>query len=83
MVLGNAANAGGQVYNASPFTFATLRQQDTGQLRKNLIDYLMGFSPNVRDIFIEKFEFTEVLKKLDEAESLWMVFDRFCQIDFH
>jgi len=83
MVLGNAANAGGQVYNASPFTFATLRQQDAGQLRKNLVDYLMGFSPNVRDIFIEKFEFTEVLKKLDEAESLWMVFDRFCQIDFH
>ncbi len=83
MVLGSAANAGGQVYNASPFTFATLRQQDAGQLRKNLVDYLMGFSPNVRDIFIEKFEFTEVLKKLDEAESLWLVFDRFCQVDFH
>lgn len=83
MVLGSAANAGGQVYNASPFTFATLRQQDAGQLRKNLVDYLMGFSPNVRDIFIEKFEFTEVLKKLDEAQSLWMVFDRFCQVDFH
>lgn len=73
----------GRSTNASPFTFATLRQQDAGQLRKNLVDYLMGFSPNVRDIFIEKFEFTEVLKKLDEAQSLWMVFDRFCQVDFH
>nr|WP_321981831.1 class I SAM-dependent DNA methyltransferase [uncultured Cohaesibacter sp.] len=83
MLLGSAANAGGQVYNASSFTFATLRQQDASQLRKNLVDYLMGFSPNVRDIFIEKFELTEVLKKLDEAESLWMVFDRFCQVDFH
>jgi type I restriction enzyme M protein len=31
MVLGNAANAGGQVYNASPFTFAMLRLQDAGR----------------------------------------------------
>ncbi|TCP19539.1 hypothetical protein EV656_1294 [Rhodovulum adriaticum] len=26
---------------------------------------------------------TKVLKKLDNAGSLWMVFERFCQIDLH
>ena len=82
-ILSGIANAGGQIYNQSRFTFQTLRQQDASQLRTNLIDYLTGFSPNVRDIFIEKFKFTEILKDLDEKSSLWMVFDRFCQIDLH
>lgn len=82
-MLCDAAAAGGQIYNESQFTFATLRQQDAGQLRNNLVDYLAGFSPNVRDIFIEKFKLTEILKDLDEKGSLWMVFDRFCQIDLH
>ncbi|MCW3784188.1 type I restriction-modification system subunit M [Defluviimonas salinarum] len=83
MVLTSVAGAGGQIYNASRFTFETLRAQDAGQLRANLIDFISGFSANVRDIFIEKFEFTEILKKLDNAGTLWAVFDRFCQIDLH
>lgn len=82
-ILSGVADAGGQIYNQSQFTFASLRQQDGGQLRANLIDYLTGFSPNVRDIFIEKFKFTEILKDLDEKGSLWMVFDRFCQLSMH
>lgn len=82
-ILCDAADAGGQIYNESPFTFASLRQQDARQLRTNLVNYLSGFSPNVRDIFIEKFKLTEILKDLDDKESLWMVFDRFCQIDLH
>lgn len=82
-ILSGVANAGGQIYNQSQFTFESLRQQDAGQLRANLIDYLTGFSPNVRDIFIEKFKFTEILKDLDEKGSLWMVFDRFCQLSMH
>ncbi|WP_412550727.1 type I restriction-modification system subunit M [Shimia sp. MIT910701] len=82
-ILSGVANAGGQIYNQSQFTFENLRQQDAGQLRSNLIDYLTGFSPNVRDIFIEKFKFTEILKDLDEKGSLWMVFDRFCQLSMH
>lgn len=82
-ILSEVADAGGQIYNQSQFTFATLRQQDAGDLRSNLIDYLTGFSPNVRDIFIEKFKFTEVLKDLDDRGSLWIIFDRFSQIDMH
>ncbi|WP_116600053.1 type I restriction-modification system subunit M [Primorskyibacter marinus] len=82
-ILSEIAAAGGQIYNTSQFTFSTLRQQDARQLRSNLVDYLTGFSPNVRDIFIEKFKFTEILKDLDEKGSLWMVFDRFCQLPIH
>jgi len=82
-ILSEIAAAGGQIYNTSQFTFATLRQQDAGELRNNLVDYLTGFSSNVRDIFIEKFKFTEILKDLDDKGSLWMVFDRFCQLDIH
>ncbi|TVQ41684.1 MAG: SAM-dependent DNA methyltransferase [Geminicoccaceae bacterium] len=83
MILADAAQAGGRLYNTSSFTFASLRAQDPKQLRRNLVDYLMGFSPNVQDIFIEKFGFTEVLKKLDEAKSLWPVFERLAQADLH
>lgn len=82
-ILSEVAASGGQIYNTSQFTFATLRQQDAGQLHSNLVDYLTGFSPNVRDIFIEKFKFTEILKDLAEKGSLWMVFDRFCQLPIH
>ncbi len=83
MMLASAAGAGGQIYNTSPFTFKSLRNEDPKHLRRNLVDYLMGFSPDVRDIFIEKFKFTEVLKQLEEAKSLWSVFDRFAQVDLH
>ena len=82
-ILSEVANAGGQIYNTSRFTFATLRQQDASQLRANLVDYLTHFSPNVRDIFVEKFKFTEVLKDLDDKGSLWMVFEKFCQLQIH
>jgi type I restriction enzyme M protein len=82
-ILSDVAQAGGQIYNQSQFTFASLRQQDAEQLRANLVDYLTGFSPNVRDIFIKKFKFTEILKDLDDKGSLWMVFDRFSQLPIH
>ncbi|TFL16628.1 type I restriction-modification system subunit M N-terminal domain-containing protein [Jannaschia formosa] len=83
MILADTAGAGGQVFNASRFTFATMREQDAGQLRANLVDYVAGFNAEVRDIFIEKFEVTEIFKKLDGAELPWPAFDRLCQIDLH
>mgnify|MGYP005819435333 CR=1 FL=1 len=83
MILSTTADAGGQIYNTSRFTFDSLHQQEASELRENLIDYISGFSPNIRDIFIDKFNFTDILKKLDETKSLWQVFDRFCQIDMH
>ena len=82
-LLSEEAYAGGQLYNESRFTFDRLRDQDAGQLQDNLRDYLTGFSPNVREIFLEKFEFTEQLKRLDNAGLLYLVFTEFANVDLH
>ena len=37
----------------------------------------------MRDIFLEKFLFTEQLKRLNDGKILWQVFERFCEIDLH
>jgi type I restriction enzyme M protein len=44
-----------KLYNLSRFTFESLKGQDAKDIHKNLIDYITKFSPNVRDIFLEKF----------------------------
>ena len=83
MILFGAAGDGIKVYNTSELTFDKLRGQDARQLHANLIDYIRCFSPNVRDIFLEKFLFTEQLKRLNDGKILWQVFERFCEIDLH
>jgi len=72
-----------KIYNLSRFTFSSLKGQDAKDIHKNLIDYITKFSPNVRDIFLEKFLFTDQLKRLNDAGLLYMVFDKFSQIDLH
>lgn len=72
-----------EAYNCSNLTFKKLRGQDAGQLHQNLVDYVTKFSSNVRDIFLDKFLFTDQLKRLKEAGTLWNVFDRMCEIDLH
>lgn len=72
-----------RLYNLSRFTFASLKGQDAKDIHKNLIDYVTKFSPNVRDIFLDKFLFTDQLKRLNDAGLLYQVFDRFTQIDLH
>ena len=83
MILFGAAGSNIKVYNLSAFTFKSLKTQDPGQLHANLIDYITKFSGNVRDIFFDKFLFTDQLKRLNEGGILWQVFDRFTQIDLH
>ena len=83
MILFGAAGHNIRVYNTSRFTFTSLKGQDPGQLHDNLIDYITRFSPNVRDIFLDKFRFTESLKRLKDGGILWQVFERFCAIDLH
>lgn len=72
-----------QLYNLSRFTFATIKGQDAKDIHKNLIDYVTKFSGNVRDIFLDKFLFTDQLKRLNDAGLLYQVFDKFTQIDLH
>ncbi len=83
MVLFGAVGGNVKVYNLSRFTFDSLKGQDPAQLHDNLIDYITQFSPSVRDIFLEKFLFTDSLKRLNEAGTLWNVFERFSDLDLH
>ncbi|WP_170352518.1 type I restriction-modification system subunit M [Ruegeria lacuscaerulensis] len=72
-----------RIYNLSHFTFASLKGQDAKDIHMNLLDYITKFSGNVRDIFLDKFLFTDQLKRLNDAGLLYQVFDRFTQIDLH
>lgn len=83
MILFGAAGPDIKAYNLSRFTFASLKGQDARQLHDNLVDYITKFSGNVRDIFLDKFLFTDQLKRLKEGGILWNVFERFTEIDLH
>ena len=83
MILFGAVGGNVKVYNLSGFTFEKLHGQDARQLHDNLVDYIMRFSGNVRDIFVDKFLFAEQLKRLNESGILWNVFERFAEIDLH
>ncbi|WP_084327668.1 type I restriction-modification system subunit M [Salinarimonas rosea] len=83
MILFGAVGDNVRVYNLSRFTFDKLKGQEPAQLHSNLVDYLTKFSANVRDIFLDKFLFTDQLKRLKDGGILWPVFERFCEIDLH
>jgi type I restriction enzyme M protein len=83
LILFGAAGGNLKVYNLSAFTFKSLKGQDPGHLHANLLDYVTKFSGNVRDIFLDKFLFTDQIKRLKEGGILWHVFERFAQIELH
>ena len=82
-LLSGAVGEGINIYNLSRFTFASLKTQDAKDIHRNLVDYITKFSSNIRDVFLDKFLFTDQLKRLKEAEILYQVFDKFSQIDLH
>ncbi|MGL4338857.1 MAG: type I restriction-modification system subunit M [Rhodoglobus sp.] len=73
--------AGQSFYNTSGFTLTSL-MGDPANIRANLVDYVHGFSENVRDIF-DKFEFEKQIEKLDSENLLYLVTQRFTTIDLH
>lgn len=83
MILFAAAGEDIKVYNLSRLTFASIKGQEPSQIHRNLMDYITNFSGNIRDIFLDKFLFTDQLKRLNDGGILWQVFDRFAQIDLH
>jgi type I restriction enzyme M protein len=68
-------------YNKSPYDLKKA-SGDTSNLKANLLAYIDGFSPNVRDIF-ERYEFAAQLAKLDENDLLLLVVQKFAQVDLH
>lgn len=55
---------------------------DQDHIGENLRRYLQGFSPAVRDIF-ERFEFHIQIDRLDKARLLYLVTEKFANIDLH
>ena len=68
-------------YNTSPLDFKKL-MGDTDRIEENLTKYIKGFSPVVRDIF-EHFEFDAQLARLNKANLLYIVAEKFANIDLH
>ena len=73
--------SGYKFWNESPFTFETLAE-DTANLRKNLVNYVNGFSKNIVDIF-ENYEMEKTINDLHKADILLKVFERFAALDLH
>jgi type I restriction enzyme M protein len=68
-------------FNTSPFDLNTL-QGDADNVAENLYAYINAFSPNVRDIF-ENFEMEKVIAGLVKNELLFLVVQRFAEVDLH
>ncbi len=68
--------SGHKFYNTSPFTLKTIHKGKPDQYAANMIDYLDGFSPNVREI-IEKFEFRRHIKKLSDVDALGFLLEKY------
>ncbi len=67
--------AGYAFYNTSKFTYESLLHDDAN-LALNLRQYLMGFSPNVREIFAA-FNFDDSIRDLDRVNLLYLLMERF------
>lgn len=78
-MLNNAA--GQRFHNHSPLTFEKLKG-DPDHIDKHLVSYINGFSANVRRIF-DYFEFGNEIEKMREANILYLVVSKFCEIDLH
>ncbi|HXF91827.1 MAG TPA: type I restriction-modification system subunit M N-terminal domain-containing protein, partial [Nitrospiraceae bacterium] len=68
-------------YNTSKYDFESLLH-DHVHLGANLRHYINNFSPNMKEV-LEKFDFDNTIKKLDEAGLLFQVMERFKTIDLH
>jgi type I restriction enzyme M protein len=71
--------SGQEFYNTSLYDFGKLLG-DAANLRANLLNYIDGFSPNIRDIF-ERYEFEKQIAKLDNANLLFQIVSRFASLD--
>ncbi|RKH35604.1 type I restriction-modification system subunit M [Corallococcus sicarius] len=73
--------SGQHFFNTSPMDLKKL-MGDQDNIGENLLDYVQGFSPAVRDIF-ERFEFHAQIDRLKKAGLLYLVTEKFANIDLH
>jgi len=73
--------AGQSFYNNSPLDLVKLLG-DQDHIRQNLYAYVQAFSPEARDIF-ERFDFHTQVERLAKANLLYLVTEKFANIDLH
>ena len=73
--------AGQRFHNHSELTFEKLKG-DPDDIAQHLSSYIAGFSGNVRRI-LEYFEFETEIEKMHEANVLYLVVSKFCDVDLH
>ncbi len=73
--------SGFSFYNTSLYDFERLLS-DAPHLAANLKVYINGFSDNMREV-LEKFDFNNTISKLEEAGLLFLVMEKFKNIDLH
>src|SRR3989338_6849922 len=73
--------AGRNFHNRSKFTFSKL-MADPEHISENLMNFINGFSKDAREI-IDYFHFTEQINRLEEANLLFMIVQRFTEVDLH
>ncbi|WP_355507487.1 class I SAM-dependent DNA methyltransferase [Xanthomonas cannabis] len=68
-------------YNTSSLDLSKLLG-DQDHIRQNLYAYIQAFSPEARDIF-ERFDFQAQVERLAKANLLYLVTEKFANIDLH
>lgn len=68
-------------FNTSPLDLKKL-MGDADNIRENLFSYVEAFSADVRDIF-DCFDFHNQVQRLDKADLLYLVTEKFANIDLH
>lgn len=71
--------SGFSFYNTSQYSLPSLTG-DSANVKANLLSYVDSFSDNVRDVFT-RFGFEEQIQRLDEANALYLVLQKFAAID--
>ena len=73
--------AGQSFYNTSELDLPKLLG-DQDHIRENLYSYIQAFSPEAKDIF-ERFRFSEQIDDLHKKGLLYLVTERFANVDLH
>ena len=73
--------SGQSFYNSSDLDLSRLLG-DQDHIKQNLYAYLQGFSPEARDIF-ERYDFAAQIERLAKANLLYLVTEKFANIDLH
>ena len=75
------ATKGLKFYNKSDFDLQRL-SQDAKNIELNFNNYINGYSKNIYDV-IENFQLLNIVKRLVKNDILFMMVDRFTEVDLH